>query len=223
MPENKNTGCPGRSQLHSSSNQQSVSSRPYLDIDTDKNNNVPDRHGSTATDRQLGAPSAPAYPHQHWDTPQDHATFPSTQSGTDESRTGCPKLDKEETIIHPQKVLFSNRNCPLRSRLIFLESSIGSIMVSEPIFAGSLSLTNAGPGSWVSICSQPGLRWVSGRVGNTDFAQSAKSLTLGWSRRLKLLSPRTRSEEPEPDEARAWKYCTGTHHPRCDMFPMLAS
>lgn len=76
-----------------------------------------------------------------------------------------------------------------------------------------LSLTDAGPGSWVSICSQPGLRWVSERAGNTDFAQSAKSLTLGWSRRLKFLSPLTRSEQPEPDEEKAWEYCTGKLDP----------
>ena len=81
------------------------------------------------------------------------------------------------------------------------ESTISGLVV--------LALKDIGPGSWLSICSQPGTRWVAERVGNAEFNRSAKVLTLGWSQRLKLMSPRNKSEEPEPDEQTACKYCTG--------------
>lgn len=72
-------------------------------------------------------------------------------------------------------------------------------------------LTGTGPASWMSICSQPGVRWVSECIGNEEFARSARSLTLGWSRRLKLMAGWNRFQEPEPEptEEIAWKYCAG--------------
>ena len=193
-----------------------------MGIDTENNISILNRHRPSATDRQSPTSLPPAYPQQHWDTQQNHASFPDTRSGADEIRTSSTRLDKEETIIHPQKVPLSDRNDLSHSQLMSFGSLIGSTMVRQPMFGWLLSLTNAGPGSWVSICSQPGLRWVSERAGTTDFAQSAKSLTLGWSRRLKLLSPRTRAEEPEPDEAKAWTYCNGMQHPSCGISPTLA-
>ena len=135
-PENKNSSLPRRSQLHSSSTEHPISSRSYVDIGTDRENSVLDRHGPDARDRPSVAPSAPAYPQQHWDTSHDRASFPSTQGSADESRPRCPRLDKEETIIHPQKVPSSSRRYLSRSKLISLGSSIGNTMVSQPMFAG---------------------------------------------------------------------------------------
>ena len=118
-------------------------------------------------------------------------------------------VDKEASIVPPHKVsLLLNL-----VSLLWLSSLIQMNWEHHGRFAlyylPILPLTGAGPGSWVSICSQPGQRWISERIGNTDFIQSAKTLTLSWSRRLKFMSPRNKAEEPEPDEATAWRYCIG--------------
>ena len=65
-----------------------------------------------------------------------------------------------------------------------------------------------GPGSWLSICSEPGVQWVCERTGVTDFAESARELTQDWTRRLKLKRDLTRTEAPEPDIKTIWQYCT---------------
>ena len=46
-------------------------------------------------------------------------------------------------------------------------------------------------------------------TGATDFAKSARSLSLGWTRRLKLNSGMIRDRAPEPDPDQAWKFCKG--------------
>ena len=68
-----------------------------------------------------------------------------------------------------------------------------------------------GPGAWVSVCSQPGLKWVCGRTGSLDFIDSAKGLIRGWTKRLRFKDDEVMSQRaPEPDEQTAWRYCTGT-------------
>ena len=67
-----------------------------------------------------------------------------------------------------------------------------------------------GPGAWVSICSEPGLRWVCARTGSIDFIESAKGLISGWTKRLRFKDGSSAQRTPEPDEATAWRYCTGT-------------
>ena len=71
------------------------------------------------------------------------------------------------------------------------------------------NLFTVGPGSWLSVCSQPGLSWVAERTGVSDFTESAKELTAGWTRRLKLNQNPNRTEVHELDASTAWKYCTG--------------
>lgn len=67
-----------------------------------------------------------------------------------------------------------------------------------------------GPWSWVSVCSSPGLKWVSERAGNDDFVDIAYGLTKTWSRRLKMNRFRPiKSKWPEPEKRDAWKYVTG--------------
>jgi hypothetical protein len=65
-----------------------------------------------------------------------------------------------------------------------------------------------GPGSFLSICSSPGVDWVCEKTRVPDFAQMAKKLINHVSRRSKFLADVRqrlfRSEEPEPEEA--WKY-----------------
>ena len=65
-----------------------------------------------------------------------------------------------------------------------------------------------GPGSWLSICSEPGVRWVCDRTGAMDFTESARDLTQDWTRRLNLRRDLTRTKAPELDIKTAWLYCT---------------
>ncbi|KAK5217827.1 hypothetical protein LTR72_009490 [Exophiala xenobiotica] len=67
-----------------------------------------------------------------------------------------------------------------------------------------------GPGSWLSVCSRPGLDWVSQRTGVSSFDDSAKELIHTWTKRLtvdrnKIIGAKDR----EPDPETAWKYCNG--------------
>jgi hypothetical protein len=67
-----------------------------------------------------------------------------------------------------------------------------------------------GPWSWVSVCSQPGLRWVCERTATDEFCEIANGLTKSWSQRLKLNRNQTaKSRGPELDKMTAWKYVTG--------------
>lgn len=67
-----------------------------------------------------------------------------------------------------------------------------------------------GPWSWVSVCSQPGLRWVRERTGMDDFNRIATGLTKNWSRRLKMKKTGTvQRQVREPSKMVVWTYVTG--------------
>ena len=67
-----------------------------------------------------------------------------------------------------------------------------------------------GPWSWVSICSQPGLKWVCETTGRDDFVDIACGLTNTWSRRLKIKRFKSFREScPEPQPVDAWRYVNG--------------
>ncbi|OQU95760.1 Fungal specific transcription factor domain-containing protein [Cladophialophora immunda] len=64
-----------------------------------------------------------------------------------------------------------------------------------------------GPGSWLSVCSRPGLDWVAQRTGVPDFENSARELVSTWTRRLTLDRNKiTCTQHREPDPETAWKY-----------------
>lgn len=63
-----------------------------------------------------------------------------------------------------------------------------------------------GPGSWLSICSEPGLRWVASRAGTTKFDQSARGLVMGWTERLSLSRRANRERSTELGPELAWTY-----------------
>lgn len=65
-----------------------------------------------------------------------------------------------------------------------------------------------GPGSWLSVCSEAGVRWVCERTGVMDFVESARDLTLDWTRRLKMKQNLTRTNPTLVDIRTAWQYCT---------------
>ncbi|KIV98021.1 hypothetical protein PV10_01714 [Exophiala mesophila] len=71
-----------------------------------------------------------------------------------------------------------------------------------------------GPGSWLSLCSEPGVAWVRERTGGADFGSTAAKLTPAWNRRWKFggLANRSRSEEPTAEIA--WKY-TAAYFDHC--------
>ncbi|GKZ40039.1 hypothetical protein AbraIFM66950_002056 [Aspergillus brasiliensis] len=63
-----------------------------------------------------------------------------------------------------------------------------------------------GPGSWLSICSTPGVQWVSAKAGTTRFHKIAQELVTGWTRKLTLNSDIIRERCPEPGIEDAWRY-----------------
>ncbi|KAK5046474.1 hypothetical protein LTR84_008277 [Exophiala bonariae] len=67
-----------------------------------------------------------------------------------------------------------------------------------------------GPGSWLSVCSKPGLAWVAQRTGVNDFTDSARELVSTWTRRLSLTRKRLlHPQDHDPDPEVAWKYSDG--------------
>ncbi|KAJ5921594.1 fungal-specific transcription factor domain-containing protein [Penicillium verhagenii] len=63
-----------------------------------------------------------------------------------------------------------------------------------------------GPGSWLSICSPPGLQWVSAKTGTTRFHQIAETLVMDWTSKLTLSPGRNRERSTEPGTDHAWAY-----------------
>lgn len=66
-----------------------------------------------------------------------------------------------------------------------------------------------GPGSYLSICSQAGVKWVSERTGSSNFRASATSLANFIARSLKLQQSSKIERVVEPDLNTAWKYTQG--------------
>lgn len=87
----------------------------------------------------------------------------------------------------------------------------------------SVNWEHHGPGSWVSICSPPGVKWVCETTGTSDFIDSAKLLVHTWCSRLTIKSnPVAGGKRPEPDAVAAWLYTSGmltdltySHRPCC--------
>jgi hypothetical protein len=63
-----------------------------------------------------------------------------------------------------------------------------------------------GPGSFLSICSKPGIDWVSEKSGSTDFVGIAKTFSHETTRPLKLDRKINSQRAPEPDPEAAWRY-----------------
>lgn len=61
----------------------------------------------------------------------------------------------------------------------------------------------------MSICSKPGVEWVTEKVGVTGFAGSASTLTIDITRRLKIEWKLSREQTPEPNKESAWRYIKG--------------
>lgn len=64
-----------------------------------------------------------------------------------------------------------------------------------------------GPGSFLSICSKPGIDWVAERTGVDTFVDVAKTFSTEIARPLKLEQEISTNRVPEPGPEAAWKYC----------------
>ncbi|KIW31163.1 uncharacterized protein PV07_02832 [Cladophialophora immunda] len=63
-----------------------------------------------------------------------------------------------------------------------------------------------GPRSFLSICSKPGIQWVSQKIGTSTFHDAAGTLTRDVTRRLKIEKKLSKERTPEPPASVAWKY-----------------
>lgn len=69
-----------------------------------------------------------------------------------------------------------------------------------------------GPGSFLSICSQAGVKWVSERTGSSNFGASASDLAAFVASILKLHQTSKIERVAEPDGETAWKYSHGEEY-----------
>lgn len=67
----------------------------------------------------------------------------------------------------------------------------------------------AGPNSYLSICADPGVHWIASRIGASDYATCATSLTSTISRKLKLRERLSPERIPDPPKGTAWLYTKG--------------
>lgn len=65
-----------------------------------------------------------------------------------------------------------------------------------------------GPRSFLSICSKPGIQWVSEKTGNYSFQDSAFLLTKVITRSLKIEKQLPGERAPDPSFDVAWRYAT---------------
>ncbi|KAL2836399.1 fungal-specific transcription factor domain-containing protein [Aspergillus pseudoustus] len=63
-----------------------------------------------------------------------------------------------------------------------------------------------GPGSWLSICSKPGIQWVASRAETSQFGQIAHTLVMDWTKHLTMTHNLNRARYAEPDMEKASHY-----------------
>ncbi|KAF2214723.1 hypothetical protein CERZMDRAFT_95115 [Cercospora zeae-maydis SCOH1-5] len=63
-----------------------------------------------------------------------------------------------------------------------------------------------GPRSFLSICSQPAVKWVTEQTGRLDFSEAARQFAHDITRRLKMDDDISVARAPEPDAETAWRY-----------------
>jgi hypothetical protein len=66
-----------------------------------------------------------------------------------------------------------------------------------------------GPRSYLSICSKPGVKWVSKKTGSKRFDESAGKFAAYITHRLKIEKSLPTTRRPDPDIATAWRYTNG--------------
>ena len=83
--------------------------------------------------------------------------------------------------------------------------------VSNP--SGTLqlrSLITTGPKSYLAICSEPGIKWVTEKLADSGFRDIAGTFVRDVARRLKTERRLAPQRTPDPDAETAWRYTQGT-------------
>lgn len=102
--------------------------------------------------------------------------------------------------VHP---ISQVKNPTLHSSAMQVQSPA---LTSPPCDESSAEVEVHGSGSYLSICSDAVIEWVTERTGELGVSVSANSLSSVVTRSLKLHSPLDRIRMPEPDPNTAWKY-----------------
>jgi hypothetical protein len=83
-------------------------------------------------------------------------------------------------------------------------------MVSPFIDSPAGSSNCLGPRSFLSICSAPGIQWVTEKLGGSpDFQHIGPSLVQEISRELKIERKLSTSRAPEPEREDVWRFVAG--------------
>ncbi|KAF7950020.1 hypothetical protein EAE96_007323 [Botrytis aclada] len=75
------------------------------------------------------------------------------------------------------------------------------------LLGSEVGLEYHGPTSFLSICSIPGITWVSESSGEPSFFETAKTLVLNIDSRLKMRRNPRHETIAEPDKNVAWEWC----------------
>ncbi|OQV03055.1 Fungal specific transcription factor domain-containing protein [Cladophialophora immunda] len=108
---------------------------------------------------------------------------------------------------------WSGQTATIDSAFSLDDRSVGNDDTNEYTFSTPTQIwEHHGPGSWLSLCSEPGVSWAAEKIGGENFAKSAQKLTAAWNRRwqfdTKTPTNSNRVDGSEPEPATAWKYCT---------------
>jgi hypothetical protein len=123
-------------------------------------------------------------------------------------------VDHEEATIDLKNVSHNaeyGHSALLFANTYHVRRSTGSTTVCQTCLSGFIQciLTCSGPGSWLSICSEPGIRWVSVRAKSSGFGDIARGLITDWTQHLSFSQCPIQKAGSEPDFEEAWQYATG--------------
>ena len=116
------------------------------------------------------------------------------KDNTHESRTddGASYQSNEAPEIEP--ALRSGEKTPM-------DKSVNSVYSPE-----NSDWEYHGPGSYLSLCSKPGVDWVAERTGSSEFSHIARTFSRATTRPLKLDQKINPERAPEPDRETARRY-----------------
>ncbi|EWY89745.1 hypothetical protein FOYG_07412 [Fusarium oxysporum NRRL 32931] len=151
-------------------------------------------------------------------SPNDILPRPGTQ-GPDGPRSGSDCASAAEpiqlrTLLSPDMPLFRHEVAPGYNSETHAQTSLAPRdpevdREEATIDLKDINWEHHGPGSWLSICSEPGIRWVSVRAKASGFSHVAHGLIADWTKHLTLSQSSIREKGPEPDFETAWRYATG--------------
>ncbi|KAI5460730.1 fungal-specific transcription factor domain-containing protein [Mariannaea sp. PMI_226] len=144
--------------------------------------------------------------------PKPDARRPSTTGPSPETTT-VPEPVPSTTSSPTNVVLSHNEAAPEYIPQPHVQSVLTPRMSDVDREEATIDLKNInwqhhGPGSWLSICSEPGIRWVSVKAKSSGFGDVARDLTADWTKHLSFSQCPIQKAGPEPDFDEAWQYAT---------------